>query len=541
MKNIYNYIYLIIFSLRAKMEKELVNSYGKRKIAEFNFELISKYHHGKEKKTNDHILSDKTLNDIDFQELFKIFDRTISSIGQQFLYDRLVTISDNIRDHSSNEKFISQVSRDADLRLRIQKNLYPLQNKDAYFITSLFQDILLKKPQWYFMLPVLSISMAAMASMITIYPMAIIGVFIVFAINLGIHLYTRKKSQQYISSIPQLNNLINAAEAVIKLETVFPVNEEIKNSVSKLRNINRKTFLFKAEPALKGVFDLLLWYGFEMIKIVFLIEPIIFFRYLEQIKIKQNEITIVFRYIAEIDTCISIASLRSEYNDYSMPTYYDNPKKIQCKDMYHPMVKDCITNDFHIDNKSILLTGSNMSGKTTFIRTLAVNLITSYNLNTSFSSLCMIPLLNIFSALRISDDLLNDKSYYFEEVLTIKTMMDHGISQSGKIFFLDEIFKGTNTVERISAGKAILSALAKNNIVIVSTHDIELAELLKEEYDLYHFSEIVDNKTVDFDYKIKPGKLMKRNAIRILELNGYPDSVIKEALSLSAKFKNNII
>ena len=68
------------------------------------------------------------------------------------------------------------------------------------------------------------------------------------------------------------------------------------------------------------------------------------------------------------------------------------------------------------------------------------------------------------------------------------------------IFLLDEIFKGTNTIERISAGKAVLSALAKNNLVFVSTHDVELTDLLKDEYELYHFSEKVQEKNVDFDF-----------------------------------------
>ena len=82
--------------------------------------------------------------------------------------------------------------------------------------------------------------------------------------------------------------------------------------------------------------------------------------------------------------------------------------------------------------------------------------------------------------------------------MTIKEMIDKSNDGNLNLFLLDEIFKGTNTVERISAGKAVLSSLnADNNIVFVSTHDIELADLLKNEYDLYHFSEIVDNKTVD--------------------------------------------
>ena len=142
--------------------------------------------------------------------------------------------------------------------------------------------------------------------------------------------------------------------------------------------------------------------------------------------------------------------------------------------------------------------------------------------------------MNIFSAIRISDDLMNDKSYYFEEVLTIKAMIDSSTNGKTNLFLLDEIFKGTNTIERISAGKAVLSALSKeNNIVFVSTHDIELADLLKNEYELYHFSEIVDHKSVDFDYKLKEGKLKDRNAIRILQINDYPEELIQEAIEIS--------
>ena len=102
------------------------------------------------------------------------------------------------------------------------------------------------------------------------------------------------------------------------------------------------------------------------------------------------------------------------------------------------------------------------------------------------------------------------------------------------LFLLDEIFKGTNTAERIAAGKAVLSYLAKtsNNTVFVSTHDIELADLLYGEYDLYHFTETVHEKQIHFDYQLKAGKLYTKNAIRILEINDYPTEVIEEARAI---------
>ncbi len=94
--------------------------------------------------------------------------------------------------------------------------------------------------------------------------------------------------------------------------------------------------------------------------------------------------------------------------------------------------------------------------------------------------------------------------------------------------------QGTNTIERIAAGKSVLSYLnRRNNIVFVSTHDVELADFLKDEYELYHFSELVDHQTVDFDYKLKKGKLTNRNAIRILQINNYPAQIITEAIELA--------
>ena len=140
------------------------------------------------------------------------------------------------------------------------------------------------------------------------------------------------------------------------------------------------------------------------------------------------------------------------------------------------------------------------------------------------------PYSKIFSSITISDSLLEEKSYYFEEMRIIKEFIQASGSKEPCFFILDEIFKGTNTIERVSAGKAILSYLAKNgNMVFVSTHDTELNELLKDEYDHYHFSETIAEEELVFDHTIKKGPLKTRNAIRILEINDYPASIIADA------------
>jgi DNA mismatch repair ATPase MutS len=267
---------------------------------------------------------------------------------------------------------------------------------------------------------------------------------------------------------------------------------------------------------------------------VFLIEPLFLFGTLKRIDTKRTEIEDVFLFVGEIDAIVSIASLRKGLNNFCIPKIIDGQKRLFAQEVYHPLIENCVKNSLKVTDKSILLTGSNMSGKTSFIRTIALNVITGLTINTCFAEHFSMPRVRVFSAIRISDDLMNDRSYYFEEVMTIKEMIDKSKGGNLNLFLLDEIFKGTNTVERISAGKAVLSSLnVENNIVFVSTHDIELADLLKNEYDLYHFSEIVDHKTVDFDYTLKEGKLKNRNAIRILQINDYPESIIKDAIEIS--------
>ncbi|MGI8636022.1 MAG: MutS-related protein, partial [Segetibacter sp.] len=144
------------------------------------------------------------------------------------------------------------------------------------------------------------------------------------------------------------------------------------------------------------------------------------------------------------------------------------------------------------------------------------------------------PVLKLLTSIRIDDNLLEGKSYYLAEVDTMASLIKEVSAPSQNLFLLDEVFKGTNTIERIASAKAILSYLNKHaNIVIVSTHDIELSEFLSKEYELYHFEETIINDHLNFDHLLKRGPLKTRNAIKILELSDYPLEIIEEATELT--------
>ena len=519
---------------RKKIKEKLLSEFGNLKEDLFDFEYIESYFRKKEHSSAFQTLSDKTCNDLDFQELFMFIDRTNSKVGQQYLYNKLRTIPLHHTENTIHEKLLEEFTNHHDFRVSVQCQLNKLKEREVYYISSLFQDEIIKTPNWYFIVPFLSFTSVLSLIMAFIQPVFFFVILGLCIINFVIHIRNKKNLYNYFSSIPQLSKLNTVAQELFKNKSLKEINPNLMNSVSVLNKVNSRMSFFNLEAGLQSDQQMVFWALMELVKIVFLIEPLFLFGTLKRIDTKRAEIEDVFLFVGEIDAIISMASLHKGLKHFCTPKIIDGQKRLIAQDVYHPLIKNCVKNNLELKDKSILLTGSNMSGKTSFIRTIALNVITGLTINTCFAGYFYMPSVRIFSAIRISDDLMNDRSYYFEEVITIKEMLDNSTSGNLNLFLLDEIFKGTNTVERISAGKAVLSSLNKdNNIVFVSTHDIELADLLKQEYDLYHFSEIVNHKTVDFDYKLKEGKLKNRNAIKILQLNDYPECIIQEAIEIS--------
>lgn len=532
----------MILNLGKNKIESLKASFGKIKDGPFDFEMIEKYFRDKDNSEAFQIISDKTCNDLDFEELFGFLDRTNSRIGQQFLYNRLRTISLNSKNVARNEEIISSLSQDDVLRVKIQRELVLLNDFKAYYISSLFQEEHISPPKHFFVFRLLSLTSIVLLALLPLSPKIIFALIGVFVINLCIHFWNKKNLFKYLGSIPQLLRLNRIASSLHKIELLNKINPNLNKSIKVINKVRNRMLFFQLEGKLQGDLAVIFWGIFELVKTLFLLEPLLLFAVLKRLNTRRKEIEEVYSFVGEIDVLISIASLRKGVDSFCIPKINQKDNKIVAEEIYHPLIANCVTNNISVSNKSILLTGSNMSGKTTFIRSVGLNFITGLTINTCFAKSLTLPVLRIFSAIRISDDLMNDKSYYFEEVLTIKEMLEQSSDSKPNLFLLDEIFKGTNTVERIAAGKATLSHLSKNeNIVFVSTHDIELADMLVDEYELYHFSEMIDKKSVDFDFKLKEGKLKNRNAIRILEINDYPESVISEAIYISKEIDGFMI
>lgn len=199
------------------------------------------------------------------------------------------------------------------------------------------------------------------------------------------------------------------------------------------------------------------------------------------------------------------------------------------REIYHPLIdpKKVVSNSIHATKGINIITGSNMSGKSTFMRTIGINLVLAYAGAPVCAKEMKVSLMDIYTCMRVTDDVFQGKSSFYAEVLRIKTIID-SVKENKPIFILiDEIFKGTNSMDRITGAKEIIKQLNKPHVMLwVSTHDLEICSLIEENQvqgNNYHFLETYKDDEILFDYKIKEGKCESRNAKYILKMAGLFD------------------
>ena len=142
------------------------------------------------------------------------------------------------------------------------------------------------------------------------------------------------------------------------------------------------------------------------------------------------------------------------------------------------------------------------------------------------------------NVIKLKDDIFMGESYYIVEIKSIKRIIDASVAGGNQVLcFVDEVLRGTNTVERIAASTQILKSLAENGVqCFAATHDIELTSLLKDIYEIYHFEGDVTDNDVKFDYKLKEGPATTRNAIMLLKVLGYDENIVENAQKMADGF-----
>ena len=201
---------------------------------------------------------------------------------------------------------------------------------------------------------------------------------------------------------------------------------------------------------------------------------------------------------------------------------------LKFEDLYHPLIprEEVKANTFsHKGEKVHLITGSNMSGKSTFLRTLGLNHRLMHMGAPVFAKSYTAHPFQLITCLRVSDSLSDGFSYFYAEVTRLKEVLDSVQSQSGMLYLVDEIFKGTNNVERLQGSQALLEVLAQSSAIgFVTTHDLELAQMAdrSEKMRNLHFRDDVLEGKMHFPYQIYEGPCPTTNALKIMKEAGLP-------------------
>jgi DNA mismatch repair ATPase MutS len=242
--------------------------------------------------------------------------------------------------------------------------------------------------------------------------------------------------------------------------------------------------------------------------------------------------------VGDVDAAISVASFRIGTAHWTRPRFLPAGSPAIFTDVRHPLVDAAVPNSITLGPPhGILVTGSNMSGKTTFLRTLGVTAVLAQTINTCLAAVYEAPVVHVRTCIGRADDLLHGRSYYQVEVEAVLALVRASRSGEPHLFLFDELFRGTNAVERIAAAEAVLFELTANHthVIVTATHDGELVDLLSHSYVPYHFTDSLGPRGLVFEYRLQPGPATTRNAIALLKLGGAPDSLVSRALARAAE------
>lgn len=496
---------------------------------------VSSYWRNKRKHEDTSIGIDQlTWDDLAMQEVFEKLNYTQTSVGSEYLFDLLHDVDPALVDAADKEALYTLLLNDHVLREKVLLILSSL-GKDDYANTSLyfydFDDQKLKRPLMYvilFCLPFMS-----MFLMFASLQYGLISLFGSFMINLFVYYKNKRYLENDLRSMTYVASMIHTGKKLATIEQpIFTVYKNMmKGDGQGLRKISFWGKVLSIGGNRGGDFDFL----FEYFRIVFLLDFIAYNRIVQAMITYRTSYKRLWESIGELDAAIAVAFYRKSLAQYTIPKFVDE-EELLFEDIAHPLIDDPVTNSAKL-GRNVLITGSNASGKSTYIKAIAINAILAQTIHTVLAKEWSMKRSNVVTSMSIQDNILEGDSYFIAEIKSLQRIVT--LAEEGKpiISFIDEILKGTNTIERIAASAAIMEWLSiKQGMTLIASHDIELTEIAGELYSNYHFRETIENEEVLFDYKVHEGPSMTRNAVKLLGVLDYPERVTIKANQLAQNF-----
>ena len=514
------------------------------------------------------VIDDITWNDLDMDRLFQAMDFTRSAAGEEAVYRwlRIPVFQKEILE--KREKHITFFAEHEKERLDYlmlmtevgRTGKYSVYDYLGYLDAFPVKNCLITKLIDVVML--LSILLGFTVS----------GHFFwVFAALLGYHSFIymkqKRKVEPYLTTFSYFIRILECVDKLNKMSPAF--HQEFAEEIAKLKeekarfaSFRRFAFLALNSNDTTGGAELLQIFQ-VYINMAFHLDLIKLYSMLATVKEKKQDLIAILQGMGEMEACVSVAYTRAALDGYCKPEFVSatgekkgtltaGAKKVsllyEAMDLYHPLIENPVKNSVS-QEKGMLLTGSNASGKSTFLKAVAINALLAQTIHTVCASSYRANFFRIYSSMALRDSLQEGKSYFIVEIKSLKRIFDAArdddnvmkidamktdATKAPVLCTIDEVLRGTNTAERIAASTELLKALSKKQVLcFAATHDLELTSLLREEYDNYHFKEMIDGKEIVFPYELTQGPAKGRNAIKLMGALGFDQEIVTKAETLA--------
>lgn len=518
--------------------QKLYKEYGTLPQKEYKPEQFENISHYFLKHKEGYYVDDITWNDLNMDEIFKQLNNTFSSAGEEYLYHILRTPCLEEEELLKREGIISWFQNHSDERVSYQFIFSRLGKCGKFSIYDYldYLDQLGERSNLKHYLAIAGILGSILLLFVNI-PIGLVALVCILIYNNLSYFKIKNEIDPYVTSFAYIFRLLDAVGELVKKRVAILEEEfdELITCHNAMTGFRTGSSLVMSGSRMSGSGNPLEILA-DFLRMGFHIDLIKFNQMLTEVRKHLPEIDRMISVLGKIEAMIAIGSYRKAMS-CCVPEFTDE-LFIETNEMYHPLITHPVKNDISTGS-SVLITGSNASGKSTFLKTVAISAILAQTIHTCPAASYKASLFRICSSMSLRDDVQGGDSYYMVEIKSLKRILAMAADEGDNpvLCFVDEVLRGTNTVERIAASTEILRSLDKKNcICFAATHDIELTHLLTKNYDNYHFEEDIADNDISFSYKIMCGRATTRNAIRLLGIMGYDKQIIEEAEQMANHF-----
>ncbi len=467
--------------------------------------------------------------------LFQYMNMAHTPLGKKRLMQLLSVQCPHVEEVKERQLAVLELlhNRDFLLIFQVQSSLFAKHSKKLPH--NIFEHILNRKPnknhQWIELFLSMIRILTLLTGILTLCHWLPSGYFYLLClVNISLSLLCYSYHQKALSNVKNIQVILSDYEEMIchiwntQFETtsLCTIQKKLQDASKAMQSLSRIATLvqFRNNILTYSIANALYTLDFKC--------NILLNRWIDQYGNEMNNWLLA---VAEMESLSSLCVIAQVKQVWCMPEV-KNPEEcmLQVQGGYHPLIQEekAISNSIQATASSNILTGSNMSGKTTFLRMLGSNMVLLKAGAPVCAKQMSSSILALYTSMRVHDEVQKGISTFYAELLRIKEMVEYCNKKIPMIVFVDEIFKGTNSIDRIYCAKEVIRKLHCPWVIsFFSTHDFELCDLDKDPFVHainYHFEEYYENDQICFDYLLKEGKCITTNARALMKLAGLLES-----------------